>query len=116
MGSIILDFHMGPITFMTEFQIIDIPSGFNLLLGRVWLHEVNALPSSIHQKIKIMYKGNVIIIEWDLDRTITPKDSHVLGIRSQDVQLERFCYESNVQMLTSQRLECLPPDDLSTMN
>ena len=95
---------MGPTVFPMEFQVIDIPSSFNLLLGRAWLHEVGALLSSLHQKIKIRYNGEVIVTEGDFGKTIAPKELPILGLGSQDVQLGGFCYEPKIQMLTSQRL------------
>ena len=82
LGSIVLDLSMAPAVFPVEFQVIDIPYSFILLLGRTWLHEVRALSSSLHRKIKIPYNGEIIVIEGDSKRTIAPKESPVLGIGS----------------------------------
>lgn len=78
----VLVIKIGPATFPVEFQVIDIPLSFNLLLRKAWLHEVEAFPSFLHQKIKILYKGEIIVIEGDPERTLIPKDSPVLGISS----------------------------------
>lgn len=65
LGSTVLGLHIGPVTFPLEFQVIDIPSRFNFLLGRAWIHKVWALPSSFHQNIKFPYKGKTIVIDGD---------------------------------------------------
>ena len=48
LGSLDLDLLVGPGVFSGNFQIIDILSSFNLLLGRAWLHDIRPLPSSLH--------------------------------------------------------------------
>ena len=86
------------------------------MLGRVWLHEVGALPSSLHQKVKIPYNDDIIVIQGDPERAITPKDSPVLGIGHNDIQLGGFSYEPKVQTLTTQTIKYLPPDSMATMS
>ena len=39
---------IGPIRYSVFFQVLRIQSSFNLLLGRPWIHEVSAIPSSHH--------------------------------------------------------------------
>ncbi|RVW86544.1 Pro-Pol polyprotein [Vitis vinifera] len=34
-------------------------SSFNLLLGRRWIHEAGAIPSSLHQKVKFIHEGTL---------------------------------------------------------
>ncbi|KAL6317893.1 hypothetical protein AAG906_030800 [Vitis piasezkii] len=34
----------------TKMEVLMIPTSFNLLLGRPWIHKVGAIPSSLHQK------------------------------------------------------------------
>ncbi|XP_074282937.1 uncharacterized protein LOC141607484 [Silene latifolia] len=43
-------------------QVIDVASSFNLLLGRPWIHAIGAVSSTLHRKIKIPFKGEVITI------------------------------------------------------
>ncbi|XP_077249402.1 uncharacterized protein LOC143888905 [Tasmannia lanceolata] len=54
-------------TFDVEFQVLDIMSSFNLLLGQPWLHKVGAVPSSLHQKFKLMKGSRVITVRGDED-------------------------------------------------
>ena len=70
LGSLDLDLLIGPGVFSGNFQIIDIPSSFNLLLEIAWLHDIGALPSSLHQKVKIPYEGKIVTIEGDPERTL----------------------------------------------
>ncbi|XP_042489871.1 uncharacterized protein LOC122069852 [Macadamia integrifolia] len=54
-----------PAEFEVDFQVIDIPASFNMILGRPWLHKAGAVSSSLHQKIKFLFKGRVIIVLAD---------------------------------------------------
>lgn len=48
LGFVELELLIGPIEFSVTFQVIDILSSFNLLLGLARIHQVVALPSSLH--------------------------------------------------------------------
>ncbi|OVA16369.1 hypothetical protein BVC80_1675g22 [Macleaya cordata] len=50
-----------------HFLVMDIDANFNLLLGRPWLHQNNAIASTVHQKVKFPYKGRIIVIFGDKD-------------------------------------------------
>ena len=116
LGYVELELLIGPIEFLVAFQVIDIPSSFNLFLGRSWIHQVGALPSSLHQKIKIPVRDDVIIISGDVVKVILPKDTPVLGIGSHDIQLGGFSCELRVQVLTTQDLNYLSPDSVPYLN
>ena len=49
-------YNIGPIETIVEFHVMDITPNYNLLLGRAWLHLNGAIPSSLHQKMKIPWK------------------------------------------------------------
>ncbi|KAJ4839423.1 hypothetical protein Tsubulata_023813 [Turnera subulata] len=51
LGTIILEVNFGPVSFPIEFQVLDIALSFNLLLGRPWLHQAKAVPSTLHQML-----------------------------------------------------------------
>ncbi|RVW88953.1 Retrovirus-related Pol polyprotein from transposon 17.6 [Vitis vinifera] len=57
MGTLMIDLQIGPATFSTLFQVLRIPTSFNLLLGRPWIHVAGAIPSSLHQKVKLFMMG-----------------------------------------------------------
>ena len=56
---------IGPMETILEFRVMDITPNYNLLLGRAWLHPIGAIPSSIHQKMKIPWKGGIVIMLSD---------------------------------------------------
>ncbi|RVW15647.1 Transposon Ty3-G Gag-Pol polyprotein [Vitis vinifera] len=62
MGTLMIDLQIGPATFSTLFQVLRIPTSFNLLLGRPWIHIAGAIPSSLHQKVKFIHDGQVITV------------------------------------------------------
>ena len=57
MGTFKAPCKIGPIETMVEFHVMDITHNYNLLLGRAWLHPNGAIPSSLHQTMKIPWKG-----------------------------------------------------------
>ena len=48
LGTILLPIDMGPIEKNIEFWVLDIPATFNLLLGRSWLQENQAVSSTLY--------------------------------------------------------------------
>ena len=63
LGTLTLDLQIGPITFSALFKVLRIPTFFNLLLGRPWIHRAEVIPSSLHQKVKFIHEGKVITIQ-----------------------------------------------------
>ncbi|XP_070008369.1 uncharacterized protein [Nicotiana sylvestris] len=50
-GEINLCLQMGPTWFDVDFQVIDVPTSYNFLLGRPWIHATGAA-STLHQAVK----------------------------------------------------------------
>ena len=48
MGTLVIDLHISPTTFSTLFQVLRIPTSFNLLLDRHWIHRVEAILFSLY--------------------------------------------------------------------
>ena len=67
MGTLVIDLQIGPATFSTLFQVLGIPTSFNLLLGQPWIHKAGAIPSSLHQKVKFILDGQVITVQSTRD-------------------------------------------------
>ncbi|KAL6315087.1 hypothetical protein AAG906_030941 [Vitis piasezkii] len=61
---------MGIIT--AHVMIGPIQSSFNLFLGRPWIHEAGAIPSSLHQKVKFIHEGRVISSDRDVITSVEP--------------------------------------------
>ncbi|KAJ9547434.1 hypothetical protein OSB04_019977 [Centaurea solstitialis] len=52
LGEIVLPVFAKGINKQTKFNVIDCPSAYNAILGRPWIHDMMAVPSTYHQKIK----------------------------------------------------------------
>ncbi|KAJ9566095.1 hypothetical protein OSB04_002061 [Centaurea solstitialis] len=52
LGEIILPVFAKGINKQTKFNVVDCQSAYNVILGRPWIHEMKAIPSTYHQKIK----------------------------------------------------------------
>lgn len=67
--------------FNVRFQVLDIPSSFTMLLGRPWIHQVGAVPSSLHQKVKFIKGDEVITLAADQD-VLTTASQRVLQVQN----------------------------------
>ncbi|KAL6330639.1 hypothetical protein AAG906_003250 [Vitis piasezkii] len=65
MGTFEIELLIGPTTFPILFQVLRIPTSFNLLFGRTWIHRARAIPSSLHQKVKFIHDGQVQTLEME---------------------------------------------------
>uniref|UniRef100_A0A2N9FII5 Integrase catalytic domain-containing protein n=1 Tax=Fagus sylvatica TaxID=28930 RepID=A0A2N9FII5_FAGSY len=65
LGEIDLPVEIGPQVYDINFQVLRIDSPYNLLLGRPWLHTAGAVPSSLHQKMKLIIGNQLIVQSWD---------------------------------------------------
>jgi len=41
---------------------MDINPAYNCLLGRPWIHSVGVVPSTLHQKLKFVVEGHLVIV------------------------------------------------------
>ena len=67
MGTLVIDLLIGTTTFSTLFQVLRISISFNLLLGRPWIHRVVVIPSSLHQQMKFIHDGHLIMVHSTRD-------------------------------------------------
>ena len=104
MGTLKIELLIGPAIFVTVFQVLRIPTSFNLLLGRLWIHRVGAIPSSLHQKVKFIHDGQVVTVQYvgdmfissELVLQISHSDDNLflIGFTFDEVQtlkIEGFC-------------------------
>jgi len=57
---------IGPMETVVKFHVMDITPNYNLLLGRAWHHPIGAIPSSLHQKMNIPWKGGIAVVLNDI--------------------------------------------------
>ena len=53
-GEIELRIQVDPFMFNVNFQVMDILSSYNCLLGRLWFHMVGVVLSTLHQQLKFV--------------------------------------------------------------
>ena len=56
---------MGPAEFEAKFQVLDIDTNYNLLLGRPFIHMAGAVPSTLHQMMKLVWKNEELVIHGE---------------------------------------------------
>ncbi|XP_052874592.1 uncharacterized protein LOC128280479 [Gossypium arboreum] len=78
-GRIDIPLKIGPNTYEVDFLVMDINPSYNCLLGRLWIHSAGAVPSSLHQKLKLVTDGHLITInaEEDIIAAVTNKAPYV---------------------------------------
>lgn len=80
LGEIDLPVEIGPYTFEVTFQVLDIPTAYNFMLGRPWVHTAGAVPSSLHQSIKYIVDNHLVTVQAE-EVFIPPLPGHPLHRR-----------------------------------
>nr|CAN65175.1 hypothetical protein VITISV_029768 [Vitis vinifera] len=93
MGTLMIDLQIGPATFSTLFQVLRIPTSFNLLLGRPWIHVAGAIPSSLHQKVKFIHDGQVITVRSTRDIFAASEPVLQISHSEDDLLLTGFTFD-----------------------
>ncbi|KAL6316726.1 hypothetical protein AAG906_019657 [Vitis piasezkii] len=101
MGTLTIDLLIGPTTFSILFQVLRIPASFNLLLGRPWIHQAGAIPSSLHQKVKFIHDGQVITVQSTRDMISSSEPVLQISHSDDDFFLTGFTFDE-VQTLEIQ--------------
>ncbi|XP_038701797.1 uncharacterized protein LOC119998516 [Tripterygium wilfordii] len=65
LGRIRMPVTAGPRIVEVDFLVIDLPSTYNAIMGRTWLHLMEAVPSSYHQMLKFPFGDKVVEIRGD---------------------------------------------------
>jgi len=61
-GEIDLPIQIGPHICQITFQVMDTNPSYSCLLGQPWIHLVGVVPSTLHQKLKFVVEGQLIIV------------------------------------------------------
>ncbi|XP_062103457.1 uncharacterized protein LOC133814527 [Humulus lupulus] len=59
LGEIELRVYVEGVNLCTRFLVVDSPSAYNVILGRPWIHEMEAIPSTYHQVLRFPTKWGV---------------------------------------------------------
>ena len=109
LGTLSTHIMIGPVIYSILFQVLRIQSSFNLLLGRPWIHEVGAIPSSLHQKVKFIHEGQIITIQSDRDAITSSEPVLQISHSEDDLHLTGFTFdEVQVVCLEDDRMDMIP--------
>ncbi|XP_058757379.1 uncharacterized protein LOC131630634 [Vicia villosa] len=64
-GEVDLPIWVGPFVFQITFQVMDIFPAYSCLLGRPWIHEAGAVTSTLHQKLKFVRNGKLVVVNGE---------------------------------------------------
>lgn len=76
-GEVYLPIMVGPHTFITTFQVMDIHPSYNCLLGRPWIHVAGAITSKLHHMLKFIVGDKLRTINGKVDMLV----SHLSSFR-----------------------------------
>ena len=93
MGTLSTHVMIGLVSYSIVFQVLRIQSSFNLLLGRPWIHEAGAIPSSLHQKVKFIHEGRIITIQSDRDIITSFEPVLHISHSEDDLHLTGFTFD-----------------------
>ena len=88
LGTIKLEHTIQPMVKKVEFQFLNMASCFNMLLGRSWIHDTEAVPSFLYQKVRFPHEGAIVTIYGD---TLTmPKPIFGVDSEKEPLTLDGF--------------------------
>jgi len=70
-GEIDLPIQIGPHTCQIAFQVMDINPAYSCLLGQPWVHSVGVVPLTLHQKLKFVVEGQLVIVSGEEDSLVS---------------------------------------------
>ncbi|XP_052489846.1 uncharacterized protein LOC105763129 [Gossypium raimondii] len=111
MGRIEIPLLIGPNTYEVDFLVMDIKPSYNCLLGRPWIHSAGAVPSSLHQKLKLVTEGRLITIdaEEDIIASVT-SDAPYLGTDDEAVECSFRSLEFRMRHPSLRKEDPMPKD------
>ncbi|XP_077247873.1 uncharacterized protein LOC143887643 [Tasmannia lanceolata] len=92
-GTLIAEVLIGGDEFDIEFQVLDIKASFLLLIGRPWLHKVEVVPSTLHQKLKFILNHKVVTVKGDPDLEVGQISQELTLGKEGDISLTGFSLE-----------------------
>ena len=69
-----------------------------MILGQSWIHQARAISSSLHQKVKFIHDGQVIIVQYTKDMILSSKPVLQISHSDDDIFLTRITFDE-VQIL-----------------
>ena len=108
LGTITLELTIGLMVKKVDFQALNIASCFNILLGRPWTHDIEAVPSSLYQKVRFSHGGAIMTIYEDT--LIVPKLVYGIDSEKEPLSLDGFEIERPSFEKKEEEVEKIPMD------
>ena len=64
-GEVVVPVYAEGINLSTKFLVVDSESAYNMILGRPWIHDMEAVPSTLHQIVKFPTPWGIRAIRGD---------------------------------------------------
>lgn len=68
-GPVLLPIKVGPMERDVICHVLDLPLSYNIFMGRPWIHEMQAVPSTYHHCLKFPYNGVEVSVHIDTSYT-----------------------------------------------
>lgn len=76
--------YAGGVNLYVTFAVLECPSTYNVILGRPWIHEMRAIPSTLHQVIRFPTRWGVKEIKGEQG---TSRDCYCNTLRAKPTTL-----------------------------
>ncbi|GFZ00952.1 hypothetical protein Acr_14g0005870 [Actinidia rufa] len=96
LGTVSLKTRAGSQELMTEFVVVDIPSPYNAIVGRDWLHKIKGVASTLHQAIKFLTPRGEETIYGD---QVVAKQCYLATVSTKMAMKEVQMIEENTEVL-----------------
>ncbi|GFS37062.1 hypothetical protein Acr_00g0049520 [Actinidia rufa] len=96
LGTVSLKTRAGSQELMTEFVVVDIPSPYNAIVGRDWLHRMKGVASTLHQAIKFLTPRGEEAIYGD---QVTAKQCYLATVSTKMAMKEVQMIEKDIEVL-----------------
>ena len=106
--TITLELTIGPMVKKVDFQVLNIASCFNMLLGRPWIQDTEVVPSSLYQKVRFPHEGAIVTIY--VDTLIVPKPIYGIDFEKEPLTLDGFKIERPSFEKREEEVEKIPMD------
>ena len=74
-GEVDIPVKVGSQTFGSTFYVMDIRPSYSCLLGHPWIHEAGVVTSTLHQMLKYLVKGKIVIVHGEEEYMVSHLNS-----------------------------------------
>ncbi|GLJ34133.1 hypothetical protein SUGI_0686150 [Cryptomeria japonica] len=105
-----LPLRVGPITKDVVCQVLDLDLTYNILLGRPWIHEMRAIPSTYHRCIKFPHNGVEVTVKADPNpfiycKNLRPRSEITIPANREVVPSSAYVDPESLKASTSKQTE-----------